>query len=236
MTPSPDPRHKWRHLAGNYRMYDTMGAAQFAIMALFFGLRDRHKVLEIGAGSLRAARHLIHYLDAGNYCGVEPKKDWVQLGIEHELGPELAARKSPRFAHRYDFDFREFGEKFDYALSYSVFTHVPPPHVPLIFANAAEVFHADSILLATAAFADDGKETIVDPDKWTDLPINVYSPARLEQAAAAAGLRLTRLGKVFQDWFVVAREGNEVAKRGAAAMNAVKWEGVLPKWEDPGWG
>jgi hypothetical protein len=34
-------------------MYDTIGAAQVAIRTLFFGLRERHKLLEIGAGSLK---------------------------------------------------------------------------------------------------------------------------------------------------------------------------------------
>jgi len=214
-------------------MYDTMGAAQFAILTLFFGLRERHKLLEIGSGSLRAARFLIPYLDVGHYCGVEPNTEAVRLGIDGELGSELAERKKPRFIERDDFGFHEFGETFDYALSYSLFTHVPP-HVPIIFESTAKCFHADSIMVATAAFAE-GDEHIVDLEKWTNLPINRYSVARLEEAAANAGLRLMRIGKVFQDWFVAFKDGNQMALRGAEEMRRVAWARVTPKWEDPGW-
>ena len=52
-------------------MYDTIGAAQVAIRTLFFGLRERHELLEIGAGSLSMGRFLIPYLDAGHCCEVE---------------------------------------------------------------------------------------------------------------------------------------------------------------------
>jgi cyclopropane fatty-acyl-phospholipid synthase-like methyltransferase len=215
-------------------MYDTIGATQLSILTLFFGLRERHKLLEIGAGCLRAARFLIPYLDVGHYCGVEPDSKYVDLGIEHELGPEMAERKKPRFIHRDDFGFHAFQETFDYALSYSVFTHVPPPQVPLLFANAARCFHNDSIMLATASFAE-GQEQIMDLHKWTSFPINKYSFARLEEAARAAGLKLLRLGKVHQDWFVAFKPGNQVAMKGAEQMRKVAWKAVVPAWENPGW-
>jgi len=218
-------------MAGNPRMYDTIGATQFAILTLFFGLRERHKLLEIGAGSLRAARFLIPFLEVGHYCGVEPRKESVQQGLEFELGREMAKRKLPRFVERDDFGFHVFREKFDYALSYSVFTHLPPPQVPLVFKNAVKNFHDGSILLATASFAK-GAEQIIDPQKWTNYPINEYSPSRLEDAARAAGLEFLRCGRVFQDWFVAFKAGNDVAVRGAQEMQKVAWEGVTPAWEE----
>ena len=228
------PRHVWRARAGNHLMYDTMGATQFAILTLFFGLREQHKLLEIGAGSLRVARLLIPYLDAGHYCGVEPNTESVQLGVVFELGPEMYERKKPRFAARDDFDFDEFEERFDYFLSYSLFTHVPPPQIPIIFENVAKCFHDDSIMLATAVFAE-GDEQIADSQNWTNLPINLYSFARFEEAAQAAGLRIMRLGRIFQDWFVAFKEGNQTAIRGGDEMRKVTWEAVIPKWQDPGW-
>lgn len=225
-----DPRHQWRKRAGNPLMYDTIGATQFAILTLFFGLRERHKLLEIGTGTLRAARFLIPYLDPGHYFGVEPNSESLRLGVEFELGNEMAKRKKPRFANRDDFGFHEFGEQFDYALSYSVFTHVPPAQVPSIFQNAANCFHADSMMLATALFAE-GEETIIDPHKWTRRPVNRYSVARFEEAAQSAGLKLIRLGQIFQDWFVAFKEGNQSALRSAEEMRKVAWEAIIPKWE-----
>jgi SAM-dependent methyltransferase len=229
-----DPRRRWRMRAGNYLMYDTIGATQFAILTLFFGLREWHKLLEIGAGPLRAARFLIPYLDEAHYCGVEPNSESVRLGIEFELGSEMAKRKKPRFGGRDDFGFHEFREQFDYVLSYSVFTHLPPPQIPIVFQNAAKCLHDDSIILATAAFTN-GQERIVDPEKWTGRPVNEYSVARFEEAARPVGLKLIRLGKIFQDWFVAFKDGNKVALRGAEEMRKVAWPQVIPKWEDPGW-
>ena len=232
--PRDDPRHGWRKRVGNPLMYDTIGATQFAILTLFFGLRERHKLLEIGAGSLRAARFLIPYLDAGHYCGVEPNTESIRLGIEFELGPEMAKRKKPHFISRSDFAFQEFAEQFDYVLSYSVFPHVPPPQIPIIFQNASKCFHHNSIMLATAVFAE-GEEQIMDTQKWTGRPVNRYSFARFEETARTAGLKLIRLGKVFQDWFVAFKEGNQTALQGAQEMRKVEWHVVIPKWEDPGW-
>lgn len=195
-----------------------------------FGLRERHKLLEIGAGSLRAARFLIPYLEVGHCCGVEPDTESVRYGIEHELGPEMAKRQKPRFIARDDFGFHEFGEQFDYALSYSVFPHVPPAQIAVIFQNTAQCFHEGSIMLATAVFAE-AEEEIVDLEKWTGRPVNRYCVARLEEAAQNAGLRLVRLGKIFQDWFVAFKGSNELAVRGAEEMRKVAWQSVLPKWE-----
>lgn len=214
-------------------MYDTIGAAQFALLTLFFGLREHHKLLEVGAGSLRAGRLLIQYLAPDNYCGVEPLAEAIEQGLEHEVGRELTDRKRPRFHHGTDFDFGSFGETFDYALSYSVFTHLPPTQLPRLFERLAEVSHEKTILLATAAFCDGDDERIVDPERWTDRPINIYSAARLQDAAARAGFAGRRIGHVFQDWFVAFRDDNEVAIRGAEQATKVDWSQVEAPWQDP---
>jgi SAM-dependent methyltransferase len=225
----------WRRLAGNHLMYDTMGAAQFSALALLFGLRETHKLLEIGSGPLRAARFLIMYLDEGNYCGVEPNEEAVELGLRHEVGEEIVRWKKPRFISRSDFGFHEFGETFDYALSYSLLTHVPPGAIPTIFDNLARCFHDRSMFLATASFREE--EEIVDPDTWTSLPINHYAFSRIEAAANGAGMLAARLGKIHQDWFIAYRAGNPVAEVGIEEMNKVDWSRMTPRWvTPPGWG
>ena len=108
---------------------------------------------------------------------------------------------------------------------------MPPPQIPIIFENAADGFHDDSIMLATAVFAE-GEEQILDAEKWTKRPVNRYSVARFEETARTVGLNLIRLGKVFQDRFVVFKEGNHIALRGAEEMRKVAWSDVIPKWEE----
>jgi len=52
-------------------------------------LRQHHKLLDIGCGSLRNARVLIPYLNIGNYYGIEPNYGLVNEGIANELGQDL---------------------------------------------------------------------------------------------------------------------------------------------------
>jgi SAM-dependent methyltransferase len=213
-------------------MWDTMGAAQFALLALFFGLREHHKLLEIGCGPLRAGRFLISYLKSGHYFGVEPNERAVQLGVEHELGKDMAAAKAPSFTAREDFDFASFGETFDYALSYSLLTHMPPTLIAPLFENVARCFHVDSIFLGTVAWAK-GEESIVDEEQWTSLPINRFAPDRLERAASDVGMVLRPLGRVHQAWFAAFFPTNTVAMAAVREMQNVNWSAVTPKWESP---
>ena len=222
----------WRRLAGNILMYDTMGAAQFSLLTLFFGLRETHKVLEIGSGPLRAGRFFVMFLEEGNYYGVEPNTRATALGLRHEVGDELVAQRKPTIVERSDYGVHELGVTFDYAVSYSVLTHCPPADVTRTFTNLSKCFHENSIFLGTASFAA-GEEVIIDEENWTDLPINQYSFERIESEAERIGMKATRIGKVFQDWFCVYREGNEIAQNGIEQATRVEWNKVLPKWEKP---
>lgn len=225
----------WRKLAGNPLMFDTMGGTQFGLLSLFFGLRESHKLLEVGSGCLRAARHLIPYLNPGHYCGVEPNQRAVALGLAHELGREMQQGKHPRFTTRTDYGFHEFQETFDFALAYSLLTHVPPRDIPCIFENLAKCFHQQSMFLATAFLQEE--ERIVDHENWTNLPINHYSFTRIQDAAKSVGMRVERIGKIHQDWFVAFYEGNEQAAAAAEEAGKINWDRLIPRWEQPAnWG
>lgn len=60
----------YRSYVGPADQYDLIGAAQFALLYAL-GLREYHRLLDIGCGSLRAGRMLISYLNSGGYTGVE---------------------------------------------------------------------------------------------------------------------------------------------------------------------
>jgi hypothetical protein len=47
------------------------------------------KVLDLGCGCLRGGYWLIHLLEPGCYCGIEPNQVMLAAGIEHLLEPEL---------------------------------------------------------------------------------------------------------------------------------------------------
>ena len=62
----------YRAYVGPPEKYDLLGALQFQVLTNL-GLREYHKLLEVGCGSLRVGRLLVPYLIDGNYYAIEPK-------------------------------------------------------------------------------------------------------------------------------------------------------------------
>jgi SAM-dependent methyltransferase len=142
----PSPRH--RAYVGPAEAYDLMAAAQFNLLTAL-GLREKHRLLDVGCGSLRAGRLLIPYLLPDRYCGVEPDRELVEAGIRNELGEDVVKLKRPRFFYGADFRFETFGETFDYAIAQSVFSHAGLAQVELCVQRLAAVTHPESLFVAT---------------------------------------------------------------------------------------
>ncbi|MDT7808791.1 MAG: hypothetical protein QOJ70_2604 [Acidobacteriota bacterium] len=104
------------------RDFEGGGREQF-IYLLTAGLKPNSKVVDIGCGVLRAGYWLIHFLDVGCYCGIEPHTGRLEMGINTILEPETLEVKRPRFDTNPHFDTSVFGEKFDFFLAYSIWTH-----------------------------------------------------------------------------------------------------------------
>lgn len=122
-------------VAGKHREFvggewDTHGRHQLDFL-VSQGLEPRHRFLDIGCGSLRAGRHLVDYLDPGNYYGIDANASLIEAGYDHELTEEQRSRlplPNLRANDRFDGD---FGVRFDVALAQSVFTHVSLNHLRL---------------------------------------------------------------------------------------------------------
>jgi SAM-dependent methyltransferase len=105
--------------------YDRLSALQFQVL-IAAGLRDDHRVCDVGCGSLRLGRLLIPFLRPRRYFGIEPNRWLVEDGFERELGRDIISLKHPEFRYVDDFSLDGFGEKFDYVIAYSVLTHCYP--------------------------------------------------------------------------------------------------------------
>ena len=105
--------------------YDFMGATQFALLCSL-GLREHHKVLDFGCGSLRGGRLLIPYLNPGCYFGIEPNAWLIEDAIERQLGQDIIKIKRPHFSHSSAFVTDVFGERFDFIIAQSIFSHSGP--------------------------------------------------------------------------------------------------------------
>jgi cyclopropane fatty-acyl-phospholipid synthase-like methyltransferase len=93
------------------------------------GLIPQSKVLDIGCGCMRGGYWLIHFLDRGGYFGIDPNEKLVNAGVRHILETGLAEEKLPRFNYNGDFDLAVFGEKFDFMVAFSIWTHCPKEYI-----------------------------------------------------------------------------------------------------------
>src|SRR5215831_17825739 len=108
--------------------FERGGREQFIYM-LQAGLQPSSKVVDLGCGVLRAGYWLIRFLDEGCYCGIEPHRERLEIGIHDILEPETLGLKSPRFDTNPNFDTSVFRERFDFFLAYSIWTHASKPQI-----------------------------------------------------------------------------------------------------------
>lgn len=119
---------KQTFLGGPVKDFEKVGRLQL-ITLLRAGLYPQSKVLDIGCGCLRGGYWLIHFLDPRCYCGIEPNRAMVEVGLSHLLEPEELRTKHPRFDHNASFDSSVFGEQFDFFLARSIWTHASKDHI-----------------------------------------------------------------------------------------------------------
>jgi hypothetical protein len=109
-------------IGGPAKDFEAVGRLQLVTL-LREGLRPDSRVLDVGCGCLRGGYWLIHFLDPGCYCCIEPDRELARLGREHILEPGLAQTKRPRWDGNDSWDFSVWREPFDFVLARSVWTH-----------------------------------------------------------------------------------------------------------------
>ena len=138
----------YRAYVGPPDRFDFMGATQFSLM-FHLGLRDHHKVLDFGCGSLRLGRLLIPYLKKGGYHGIDPNKWLIEDGLTNELGSDAVKIKSPKFKHNTDFNCNVFDEKFDFIVAQSILTHTGLDLFNTFLESAKKSLKPDGMILFT---------------------------------------------------------------------------------------
>lgn len=140
-----DGRH--RHLVG--AQWEKMGRKQLDFL-IEQGLRPEHRLLDVACGSLRAGRHLVDYLEPGNYYGIDHSADLIAAGYEHELD-DAQRHRLPRenLAVNGSFRVADLGRTFDMGLANSLFSHLNLSHVRLCMARVAEALVPGGRFFAT---------------------------------------------------------------------------------------
>lgn len=141
-----------RHLGGGAEQWVRRGQFQ-VFMLRSLGLAPHHRVLDAGCGPLRAGVHLIEALDERCYCGIDFNRDFIATARSLVAADARLAGKSPRLERLDDFACARLGgDRFDWALAFSVLNHCDEPtrqaffhHVPTVLAPNATVVvtHAD---------------------------------------------------------------------------------------------
>lgn len=130
---------------------EASGHFQFDLLKLE-GCRPDSRVLEIGCGCLHCGIHLIRYLKAGNYVGIEPN-EWLR----ETLGPDaqnLMVEKRARFLKRADFDASECGQTFDFIFSHSVLSHCSHEQMFEFFQNTSRMLAPEGKIIASIRLSE----------------------------------------------------------------------------------
>lgn len=96
------------------------------------GLKPSHRVLDYGCGRLRSGRHLISFLERGNYVGLDVTSAFFLQGLK-EISPELIREKMPEM---HVISRQSIGNlslrKHDFILLEGVLQCVPPREIPSV--------------------------------------------------------------------------------------------------------
>ncbi len=97
--------------------------------AIEYGLMPDHKVLDVGAGSLRVGWWFLNYIEPSNYHAIEPN---------HEMINTAAKIIGEKINVYYNTD-REFPDvEFDFVIARSIWTHASKPMIAKMLSEFAE--------------------------------------------------------------------------------------------------
>jgi hypothetical protein len=216
---NPGDEH-YRAYVGPPERYDLIAAMAFNLLTSA-GLRQHHRLLDIGCGSLRIGRLLIPYLNPGNYVGVEPNRWLVEDGILNEVGPDQIRIKRPTFIYGDSLDQLKGSLQANFALAQSIFSHCTPPLVKRWLGQLAAHLADDGALFATFCVGPQDAEG----DGWVYPACVSYRPETIGAMAAASGFGFEMLEwrHPRQAWALFSRPGYDGAltRGGVVAWNRV---------------
>lgn len=177
----------YRAFVGPPGRFDLISANQFSLLTLL-GMRDTHRLLDFGCGSLRLGRLAIPYLRKGGYFGVEPEEWLVEDGFARELGYDARTLKAPTFAHNTDYRTDGFGVSFDFIMAQSIFSHTGEGTTRAALASFKGSLAEGGLVVANWLIGAEGPPFDVETSDWVYPECVPFAPARIERLAAEAGL------------------------------------------------
>jgi SAM-dependent methyltransferase len=205
-------------LGGPPEHFDAVGRHQLVTL-LEQGLMPSHKVLDVGCGCLRGGYWCIQFLNAGCYFGIEPNDAMLELGKKQIVGDDVIRAKRPSFSNRDDFDFSIFGEKFDFVVARSVWTHAAPSQIALMLDQFVASRTENAVFLTSYLPATPdkpqyaGKEWIGRSHASATPGVVTYGLDWVSELCAARGLVVRELEHniLNQTWLRIGRDQGDAA-------------------------
>lgn len=201
----PGDKH-YKAYVGPPEKYDLVGAMQFNLLTNF-GLRDFHKLLDIGCGSLRSGKLMISYLRKGNYYGLEPNNWLIEEGIRHELGNDIISIKTPTFLNSENFELSKFNKKFDFVIAQSIFSHTSKRQIDTCLNEVKQVLNSQGVFLATFVLGDKDYEG----EEWVYPECVTFTEEFILNACSRANLKGKMLNTHHpnnQTWYAICHPEN----------------------------
>lgn len=197
-------KSNYRSFIGFPYEFDLHALNQMGILA-HLGLREYHKVLDVGCGSLRLGRLLIPLLLSGNYYGIDPNKNLILEGFKYELGFDIQNIKKPNFSYASDFSVDKFGVYFSYIIAQSVFTHTSYELAVYALKQLKKVMNADTVLVAS--FIENYKSCENIAPGWSYPKCISYSISDIKKIFNEAGLYAKQFNYPHprQNWWIAAK-------------------------------
>lgn len=178
-------KNHYRKFIGFPNEFDLHALNQLEILS-YLGLREYHKVLDLGCGSLRLGRLLIPLLLPDNYYGIDPNKELIVEGFKNELGFDIQSIKRPKFLYVSDFSAEQFGVHFSYIMAQSIFTHTSYDLGVYALKKLMKVMNEETILVAS--FIENYKSCEDIEPGWNYPKCIAYTNADIHSMFNDAGL------------------------------------------------
>ena len=228
----PSGAMHYRAFIGSPEIYDLLASSHFRLLT-WFGLREHHYVLDIGAGSLRVGKLLIVYLLPGRYFAIEPNRWLIEEGIEKECGYDFVQLKKPTFAYQSNFSCLQFGCQFDFIFAHSVFSHASLPQIRLCLEEASKCMKPESVFLAT--YKKGTRDYL--GNEWLYPERSEYRPETMVEVAETFGLRCQEVPfdtLIGQTWvaFTEPEHAEMVATIIASISGGIEGLAAALKWKE----
>ena len=172
--------------------WDETRRIQMQILAAE-GMAPQHRLLDIGAGSMRLGCKAVPYLHPGHYWATDASLALMQRGREVEL-PDPARLPLDHLIEDATFTFPGI-PRVDFAIAFGVFTHLPRFHLALALTNLRAAQPRLTAFLFTVFVAPDPTQSHRQPDgvvTHPNRPPYHLSALDVTRMAQVAGWSVTR--------------------------------------------